>query len=160
MTDQSPKLLTIFLDFDGVLHPEPGYEKDLFNRMPIFEQVVRKHLDSVEVVISSSWREKYSLDDMRNYFSRDTFLNVIDVTPQLKSPTSLWQPTTSTRFIRQAEIQMWLKEHRSWDQPWLAIDDRPYWFEPACPHLLLTDRTTGLTDDDAITLNKMIVFRI
>jgi len=47
--------MILFLDFDGVLHPEFSHESRHFCCLPVLEQVVRQ-LQDCEVVISSTWR--------------------------------------------------------------------------------------------------------
>jgi hypothetical protein len=52
----------VFLDFDGVLHPDPpSNELPLFCRAMLLEEWLVQHPD-VCVVISSTWRLKRSLD--------------------------------------------------------------------------------------------------
>jgi hypothetical protein len=53
----------IMLDFDGVTHPDNFFDANFFCRLPLIEEVLRK-FPSVKIVISSSWREHHSLDDI------------------------------------------------------------------------------------------------
>lgn len=54
----------LFLDFDGVLHPETG--KMPFENTHLLWQILRKAPD-VRVVFSTSWRESYSFDELVNF---------------------------------------------------------------------------------------------
>ena len=74
---------TLFLDFDGVLHPEFCHESRHFSCLPFFEQVLRATAD-IDVVVSSTWRQQYSLDELRSRFSTDVAHRVIGVTPEYK----------------------------------------------------------------------------
>ena len=70
----------LFLDFDGVLHPDGGA---LFSRIGLLEKYLLQ-TPGVEIVISSSWREEQSIDELKNYFPmtiRDQIVD--DVTPTL-----------------------------------------------------------------------------
>ncbi len=54
---------TIFLDFDGVLHSISSNFNCPFNKLPILEELVSKY--SFDIVISSTWRFYYELDDLK-----------------------------------------------------------------------------------------------
>ena len=48
--------VVLFLDFDGVTHPEPCTQQEEFCTLHMIEGVVREFAE-LEIVISSSWRE-------------------------------------------------------------------------------------------------------
>lgn len=135
----------LFLDFDGVLHPDGAQVDQLFCRIPMLEEVLRRY-PTVDVVISSSWREVHPLDEIQEYFSPDIGRRVIDITPVRPPldaiPTGLWS------FVREAECAVWMLEHRPL-APWVALDDQPWRFRPFASNLLLIDGRTGLTAKDA-----------
>lgn len=143
--------MTLFLDFDGVTHPQTCGQENLFCRLPLIESVVREFAP-LDIVISSSWRDLCSIKEMREYFSADLRERVIDVTP--------WLPGKSPEFERQLEIEAWMEEHRRWGDRWLALDDRPYWFRPPSPDLLVTDAATGFCVADQARLREMIKERL
>ncbi len=73
--------MILFLDFDGVLHPEPCYsDSDLFCHRPLFESVMREFPD-IEIVISSTWRQNRSLAQLKALFSDDIAACIVGVTP-------------------------------------------------------------------------------
>ena len=76
--------MILFLDFDGVLHPwDPKTnlnEKQMFSLKPLLENTLRNFPD-VEIVITSSWRQKYSLEKLRHLFSAEFSSRIIGVTP-------------------------------------------------------------------------------
>ena len=39
---------------------------------------------------------------------------------------------------------------------WVALDDRPYWFYPFCPQLLVCNPKTGLTDENLKDLSERL----
>lgn len=147
------------LDFDGVTHPEPCHPDRYFCYLGQIEAVLREH-PTVEIVISSSWRDQYSLSELRDFFSPDLAVRVVGMTPSIKRPSSRWLPGNTPEFEREWEIETWMKENRSWGTPWLAIDDRPYWFRPESINLLLTQSKTGFTSDDQVTLRAMLKERL
>ncbi len=153
VTDQSSCVM--FLDFDGVTHPEPCDDAQLFDSLSLIEEELIR-FDGVHIVVSSSWREHYSLDQLRAHFCADLRPRVIGVTPSIKRPSSTWLPGHVSRHEREWEIESWMKENRSWGTPWLAIDDRAHWFTPESPNLLLTQSETGFTREDQATLRGML----
>lgn len=158
MTNVSNCSIIIFLDFDGVSHPEPCQQEQLFCYLARIEDVLREY-PMAEIVISSSWRDEYSLEQLRAFFAPDMGARVVGITPSIKNPSSTWLPGQVPEFEREWEIETWLKENRSWDTPWLAIDDRPYWFRPNSTNLLRTHSHTGFTLDDQTTLRDMLKAR-
>lgn len=66
--------MLLFLDFDGVLHPqydgEPTPVSELFCHLPRFESILQD-FPSVEIVISSTWRNQFTLEELRSRFSPD-----------------------------------------------------------------------------------------
>ncbi|MET3139349.1 hypothetical protein AAKU61_003730 [Undibacterium sp. GrIS 1.2] len=104
--------MILFLDFDGVLHPEPCYdEAKLFTCLSRLEQVLREFA-SVRIVISSTWREKHSLSDLRRLFSADIAERIIGVTPSWRDHSEL---VDIIGYQRHAEIEAWLRQSES---PW------------------------------------------
>ena len=76
--------MILFLDFDGVLHPEYDGQATpadvVFCHLPRFEAVMRDYPE-VEIVISSMWREQFPLDALRARFSPDIAGRIIGATP-------------------------------------------------------------------------------
>lgn len=147
--------VVLFLDFDGVTHPDRCFDLNFFCRLPLIEEVVGE-FPLAKIVISSSWRDYHSLDDMVEYFARDIRTRVIGTTPNAKSLSSSWLPTRNHEFERQWECELWMEENRHWGDHWIAIDDRPYWFEPDCSKLLVTNPATGFQPGDQATLRQML----
>lgn len=148
------------LDFDGVTHPDGCFEANFFCRLPLIEQVVRE-FPSVMFVISSNWRDHHSLDDLVKYFSPNLHARVIGTTPNLSTHPSYWRPNAiGWEYARQFEIEPWLEESGRWGDRWLALDDRPYWFEPGCRKLLVTNPSTGFMSADQETLHLMLKERV
>ena len=158
-TSDSAAACIMFVDFDGVTHPEPGYERDYFCHLPLIEDVLREYPE-IDVVISSSWRVNYAIDELRDFFSPDIALRVVGVTPSIKEPSSSWLPGQGSSYAREWECDSWMRQNRPWGTPYVAIDDRAAWFRPSCPDLLHTDARTGFTPQDQATLRGMIQERL
>lgn len=140
----------LFLDFDGVTHPEVCTAAELFKCLPTIEEVLRQHQD-VEVVISSSWRVHHPLEELRGYFSPEIARRVIDCTPVYTQHKC--EP--AAKMVRQVECMSWLDAHRP-SSPWVALDDVPWLFEVGCPNLLLTNHRNGFTQADAVYLQSVL----
>lgn len=158
MTDRRADCI-LFLDFDGVTHPDPCEAGRLFTQLPLIEAVLRR-FNECGIVISSSWRVVHPLDEMREYFAVDMQSRVIGMTPEHRA----WRTAHLVpSYSRQRECEAWLSSERVWlprerrlDSPWIAIDDRDDWFAPDCTNLLATHSQTGFTPDDAIRLERML----
>lgn len=141
--------MILFLDADGVLHPAVNYDVALMlcNR-PLLEDVLRR-CPHVEIVISSTWRETRTLAELQALFSPDIARRIISVTPHWRD---IQDETSFGTYVRQAEIEAWLRTtDRAWE-PWIAVDDQRYLFKPFCKNLLVTNGATGLTASDCEVL--------
>jgi hypothetical protein len=144
----------IFLDFDGVLHPENHTPETEFCFVGNFADAIRlvdfEH--GLPIVVSSTWRHHKSLDDLRAKFPPRVMDQVIGVTPYLRREEldriDDWEVTggeESKSRHRQREILQWLNAHAPGSK-WLAIDDRPEYFHRGCPNLFVVPKaSTGLT---------------
>lgn len=141
--------MILFLDFDGVLHPLffrpelPPEESKPFCYLPRLAGVLRD-FPSVEVVISSTWRLSYDLNQIRERFPVDLQARVIGVTPYFSD---------DERFgVRQQEAEKWLAEHRP-GSPWIALDDmRTCW--PFLSNLIWCD--DGFRELEEAVLRKRL----
>jgi len=94
--------MIIFLDFDGVLHPDPCFDKDkLFICLPRLEQVLRE-FHSIRIVISSTWRLTRSLSDLKLFFSPDIANRIVGVTPTWRNHEEI---VNIIGYQRHAEIE-------------------------------------------------------
>jgi hypothetical protein len=148
----------LFLDFDGVTHPEVCTEQELFQSLPDIEEVLRG-FPQVEIVISSAWRYHHSLEELLVHFAVDIRARVIGVTPSIKRFSGDWLPNGLEGFSRECECVSWLRKNRPGGR-WLAIDDIDHWFRPNCSDLLLTDPTEGFLSSDQARLAAMIQKRL
>lgn len=124
--------MRLYLDFDGVLHAfSPfNYAHQELEYLPAFEQILRQ-FPMVEVVISSSWRKDFSLNELRHFFPEDLRARVIDTTPVLPG---------NTRFD---EIKMHI-EKTNYFGSFLVVDDDASQFPEGWNRLLLCKSEEGL----------------
>lgn len=143
----------LFLDFDGVMHPFRCGVGQYFCHLELLEAWLRQR-PSVDVVISSSWREVHPLNEMRSYFSQDIQRRIVGATPQLNFAE------------RHLEVTRWLEEHgatgegREADegraQVWAVLDDQAELFPPNTARLVVCDGRIGLTLHDLTRLDAIL----
>lgn len=124
------KQLIVFLDFDGVLHyfdPKRAFSnKDNahFAMNKFFERAVveiQKEID-IKIVISSSWREAYSLEELKSNFSNNIQPLIIDILPLLENTDYFRNQEKLPSYTRELEASLWLKSHPEYIY-WIAVDD-------------------------------------
>lgn len=140
----------LFLDFDGVTHPEVCTAPELFNCLPRIEEVLLRH-PLVDIVISSAWREYHPLAELQQHFCPQLRPRVVGCTPLQRQASC--EP--AMHHVREVECRAWLTTNRP-DAAWLAIDDAPWRFSPRCANLLLTNHAQGFTDEDALRLDERL----
>lgn len=137
--------MILFLDFDGVLHPEIN-EAELFCRLPLFWGLLRQ-CPEVEVVFSTSWRELYPPEELLAFVTtgggEDLAHRFIGGTPMVRKP-----PFEDNYRLREIECLAWLHGNGLQHRPWLAIDDVHAWFAYDSPHVHIVDYRVGLTEGD------------
>ena len=140
--------MLVFLDFDGVLHPFPCEEHQLFCQVPVLEQFFNQpEYAAWEIVVSSTWRERYSLSQLQAFFSPQFAKRIIGVTPVIHSPLA---------GEREREILQWLQDNGRQDEAWIALDDLQVFFAYHLNKVFLCDGSTGLTEADFPVLAWMI----
>lgn len=123
----------VFLDFDGVLHPagEPPGTTLPFEWTPVFAALLEP-FDDVRVVIHSSWRERFSVQELTNFLEpvADRLLGAVDAGPKA------------------AAIERFLREHPQVTDA-LVLDDQIDEFAPGFPATFLAcEPSTGLSSKD------------
>lgn len=128
----------LFLDFDGVLHPGLA---GTFIYLPELEEFLRAHPD-LGVVISSTWREQHSLDELRRFFSLEVRDRLVGATPQ-------------TSYSRLVECRLWLRQ-AGFSGPWVALDDDETLFPGFCEELVLCATHRGLRKPQLAELHRKL----
>ena len=137
--------MLVFLDFDGVLR-RAG--RDLYRlESPLvarFETTLRR-LPTADVVISSTWREAFPLDDLRRHFAPDVRHRIVGATPTI---------LVHGDHRRYREVLACLKRSGHGTRSWVAIDDQEEHF-PARENVLIVDSAVGFDDDAAAWLLEL-----
>lgn len=145
----------LFLDFDGVIVPEQAYfywakrkdkKRASGSRAERSCPIALSNLDYVcdqvpelLIVISSTWRKYYSLEDIKALLREDGFRNVdriVAITP------SIARGFNDQNGMRGTEIISWLNDNAS-TEDWVALDDHKYNIKEE--HLVLTLQEVGFT---------------
>lgn len=146
-------VVTIFLDFDGVLHSVGAASNRLFEKAEMLADVLQK-MPPTEVVISSSWAAYHSLQEIRE---------LLQAWPQLHSRIV---GVTEQRFReriersdfpeRETQCLDWLISHKRSLYRWVAIDDDALNFTTR-GRLVHTRGGLGLTLEDVESLRRIVV---
>lgn len=158
----------VFLDFDGVTHCRAGSVMTLFDRADALAAILEPL--PVRVIVSSSWREAFSLDEVREMPGPRLGALISGATPWIrKMPEGRLKPRVVVHgdgrhrlvnrsprlwYQRYDEILAWLDAHGGRDQPWIAVDDFAHFFPLRTPQLFLVDN--GLEADDLMRLRNRI----
>jgi hypothetical protein len=143
----------LFLDFDGVLHPDPCRDREhLFESAPRLAQVVEAFPD-LGVVLSTSWRLTHPFSDLLLPLPRELRNRVLGRTPAYGEFAAV--PALAP-YRRHAECLQWLREHELAEGPWFALDDRPAWFAPYCENLVECHPARGFDEAVAARLSSLL----
>ena len=148
--------MILFLDFDGVMHP--NNQPDL-----LFVWVPRlaMWLDAwpeVDVVISSSWRVAHSQDEMVEMLGPIIGSRVVGCTPWVdQERDDNVYPAAKTTVLtheRQVQVEAWMSSSCDPERAWVALDDMPYLFEADCGRLVACAGRQGLSRENIQALDR------
>ncbi|RWA52290.1 hypothetical protein AU476_18220 [Cupriavidus sp. UYMSc13B] len=155
--------MLLFLDYDGVLHPDAAYyvpskrgsrielraDGELFMWMPILEGILEPY-SNVKIVLSTSWVRELGFSKAKGFLS-----------PRLKSRVigGTWHSKMSrhgegshrvddrwSELSRYQQIANYIRTKKP-SEPWIAIDDDiEDWDQSVAHRLVATDGDTGLSD--------------
>lgn len=137
----SDKLL--FLDFDGVLHPVEANRQELFCKAPLLSNFLSAN--PCEIVISSSWRLHFSLDELKQRLQPPLANLIVGETGRREMG----------RWSRFSEIQNYIRKNKP-QANWRALDDSIKDFPVDCPELIHCDPNEGMTKKEIILLSNWI----
>jgi hypothetical protein len=129
---------TIFLDFDGVLHPGHADPSSYFCKMPLLIEAICAF--NVKIIVSSSWRFQMTYSEIEMLFP-DILKSKLD-------------GTTGDAFIgphaRWNEISACVRDRNIAN--WRALDDSFFEFPKPCDELISCEGGKGL---EAIQVTKL-----
>ena len=141
----NPEVL-IFLDIDGVLRRRSARLYVLERGcLEALEEVVRE-APRARIVITSSWREAFTLAELKKGFSPDIAARILGVTPIARDRTGNY---------RHREVMAYLERNGLRDRPWVAVDDDPLHYS-ASASVVLTDPDCGFDAEAASKLRAAI----
>jgi hypothetical protein len=160
----------LFLDFDGVLHPDAADTDMYFCYMTEFCDVLRQVDPNGEmpIVVSSMWRFTDRIPCLRSHFPDDVARRIVGVTPDLfdsdderNSGSRGWGMAGSAKGdsnygSREREILAWMDKFAPAGQ-WLAIDDRAKYFSVQCQNLFWVP---GIYEDEGCGINSIVADRL
>lgn len=130
------------MDFDGVLHPNHCGVDQLFCKVPLLQNAISDF--NWKIVISTSWRCCYTLDEIRNFliYSNGSLIahRIVDVT---------YDSCSNTTGFRQREIEAYVERENIKD--YIAIDDDISGFY-TYTNLILCDGKIGITEKEIAQL--------
>ena len=135
----------LFLDFDGVLHPNFCPEQNYFCRLDLLIEALGSRTKGLEVIISSSWRFHYSLDEILGYFPESMQRIIAGVTPEVEPG----------RHQRYREICAYLSQYKR-TRDWRALDDDIIGFPKDCMQLITCDHRIGFDSSGAQLLQRWV----
>ena len=141
--------MLLFLDFDGVLHPDAAYLErgrptlrgpgHLFMWTGILEQLLAPY-SMLDIVLSTSWVRWRSYSRTCKALPDSLRSRIVGATWHSRMDPREWAELT-----RYQEIRRYLRHQR--DARWLALDDDDEgWPEAERDHLICTDADRGLSD--------------
>jgi hypothetical protein len=145
----------LFLDFDGVLN---SYEfmRSSPGRLDRLDPAAVSRLNAIvdrsgaKVVISSTWRLKRSLDEIRRLLAELGFRGeVIGRTPDL-----VGHGLVDPYVARCQEIQTWIDGHGEPLESFAILDDA--YLEEVAQFLVRTETETGLLDEHVVAVLEML----
>ena len=140
--------MIVFLDLDGVLHPEQEDARyEFFCFSPLLWHILRS-CPEAQVVFSTSWRRNCTLEKLTSFCTQgggeDLIERFIGMTPEVEIDADVQE-----QGHREVECKMWLKQNGHSKTPWLAIDDYAFWFSARNKrNLYLTQSEIGMTEGD------------
>jgi hypothetical protein len=141
-TFQEMSCPTLYLDFDGVLHPGHAQPSDRFcNQEVLLEAIEGVDLD---IVVSSSWRFQYTTAKLKSVVHPEIGRRITGITGEaLMGSHSRW---------REIERHAMFNRVRTFR----ALDDSGFLFPPDCGALILCDGSRGMQADQAAELRRWL----
>lgn len=133
---------TLFLDFDGVVHPSVATPKQLFAQAQMLVEPIERWRP--RVVISSSWRFHFDQEEILSRLPKAISAQVIGMTGDAHVG----------KHARWHEIQAYCRRHRVGD--WRALDDSAFEFPADCGELIRCDGAKGLTEREVDQLTRWL----
>jgi hypothetical protein len=147
--DLQPQAL-LFLDFDGVLHPNRCPEEQLFCNLPLLATVLAD-FPQVGLVVSSSWRHTVAWEALRARFTPPLAGQLVGFTPTAAPGIAFAREIECERFV-----EAFCRYRAAATLPWWALDDMPAWFRPLSDRLIPCAPDRGFDEGTAYRLDRAL----
>lgn len=151
---------TLYLDFDGVLHPDNVYNTrgrpelmepgELFQHAPILEEALSYHPE-VKIVLSTSWVGVFGYEDTLAYLPHKIRWRVVGHTWFEPAAVGMYSMLRFSDLTRFQQILSHVIQNKITN--WIALDDlhsnSQTWWEKYGQQLVLCHPDSGLGDPDA-----------
>lgn len=147
----------LFLDYDGVLHPDEVYDTKefglilnapgmhLFEYVGHLEEILNEYPD-VHIVLSTSWVRAFGFDEAKSYLPESIQGRVIGGTFHRRESLLGGWSSDWPMYTRYQQIQQWLS--RKFVASWVALDnDAVGWPADKADFLVHTDDWKGLSEE-------------
>jgi hypothetical protein len=121
---------TLYLDFDGVLHPGHAQPNERFGLQSVLVGAISGY--ELDIVVSSSWRFQYTLAKLKSVLHADIGRRITGITGD----------AVVGSYSRWREIARHAMFNRVRD--FRVLDDSGFLFPPDCGALILCDGARGM----------------
>lgn len=142
--------MILFLDIDGVLHPDPTTQEFAFCKSYLLHELIRE-FPNLKFVISSDWRKYHTLDELREFI----FRNNVDYYEKIIGTTPIIEKLRFSYRGREQECLNWLQDNQI-ESTWFAIDDVAANFTFGSKNIFLTNHLIGLTELDILKIKTSL----
>ena len=142
MTTRTATCPTLFLDFDGVLHPGHANPADYLCKMRMLVEAIGD--SSVNIIISSSWRFQWTYEEIEALFPDSIRCKLAGITGD----------AFIGRHARWHEIKTCVRDRRI--SNWRALDDSRFEFPNPCPELIGCEGSRGLEGSQVAYIQKWL----
>lgn len=133
----------LMVDFDGVLHPTSSSVEQQFCRLALLEAAILGY--ECDIVISSSWRHHYSLQELKEHFPASLRRSIV----------ATIGPEHIGKWPRYREILSYCQTNGVRD--WRALDDSFLEFPSPCKELILCNPNTGIDTQQLTALKRWLM---
>lgn len=134
----------VFLDFDGVLHPNQATPEQRFQHVDALMDLLDEHPEA-ELVVSSSWRFHFSWEELQAEVPHRLAARLTAATGQAL-PGRIQRHAEVSAFVRRLEAE------GQGARPWCALDDCSWEFPPDCDELIACDGARGIQEPELCRL--------
>ena len=142
MSQRTNLLPTLFLDFDGVLHPGHAKPADFIFKMPMFAEAIGSN--DVRIIVSSSWRFQLTYNEIESRFPVSLRKKIDGVTGD----------AFVGRHARWQEIQACVRSRGI--SNWRALDDSRFEFPVGCTELIWCEGSRGIEQAQVVQIRTWL----